>query len=52
MVRPQSGTRWSASSCCTRDKLPVDGLLLVLYYPGEAGDNAEKLRLLASLAAS
>jgi transcriptional regulator with XRE-family HTH domain len=35
-----------------RDKLPVDGLLLVLYYPDETGDNAEKLRLLASLAAS
>ncbi|WP_249999124.1 helix-turn-helix domain-containing protein [Actinoplanes sp. M2I2] len=35
-----------------RDKLPVDGLLLVLYYADETGDNAEKLRLLASLAAS
>ncbi|GAA1650618.1 hypothetical protein [Actinoplanes couchii] len=35
-----------------RDKLPVDGLLLVLYYPDETGDNAEKLRLLVSLAAS
>ncbi|WP_250032762.1 helix-turn-helix domain-containing protein [Paractinoplanes maris] len=35
-----------------RDKLPVDGLLLVLYYPDEAGDNAEKLHLLAALAAS
>jgi hypothetical protein len=34
-----------------RDKLPVDGLLLVLYYPDQAGDDADKLSLLASLAA-
>jgi transcriptional regulator with XRE-family HTH domain len=33
-----------------RDKLPVGDLILVLYYPDEAGDNADKLRLLASLA--
>jgi transcriptional regulator with XRE-family HTH domain len=35
-----------------RDKLPVDDLILVLYYPDESGDSAEKLRLLASLAAT
>jgi transcriptional regulator with XRE-family HTH domain len=35
-----------------REKLPVDGLLLVLYYPDEHGDSAEKFRALASLAAS
>nr|WP_246314514.1 helix-turn-helix domain-containing protein [Kineococcus aurantiacus] len=35
-----------------RDKLPVEGLLLVLYYPEAGGEGAEKLRLLASLAAT
>ena len=35
-----------------RDKLPVDNLILVLYYPDQSGDSAEKLRLLASLAAT
>ena len=35
-----------------REKLPVDGLVLVLYYPDEHGESAEKLRVLASLAAS
>jgi transcriptional regulator with XRE-family HTH domain len=35
-----------------RDKLPVDGLLLVLYYPDEHGDSADKLRLLSSLTAA
>ncbi|WP_205547881.1 hypothetical protein [Leucobacter sp. wl10] len=29
-----------------REKLPVDGLLLVVYYPDEAGESAEKLHLL------
>jgi transcriptional regulator with XRE-family HTH domain len=32
-----------------RDKLPVDGVLLVLYYPDQGSDSAQKLRLLASL---
>ncbi len=32
-----------------REKLPVDGLVLVLYYPDEHSDSAEKLRLLTSL---
>ena len=38
-----------------REKLPVDGLLLVLYHPDRTGgsaENAEKLQLLSSLAAS
>ena len=35
-----------------RDKLPVDGLVLVLYYADQTGENAEKLRLLSSLAAA
>jgi hypothetical protein len=35
-----------------REKLPVDGLLLVLYHPDEHSDSAEKLQVLASLAAS
>jgi transcriptional regulator with XRE-family HTH domain len=35
-----------------RDKLPVEGLLLVLYYPDTGGDSAEKVQLLASLADS
>jgi transcriptional regulator with XRE-family HTH domain len=35
-----------------REKLPVGGLLLVLYYPDEHSDSAEKLQVLASLAAS
>ena len=33
-----------------RDKLPVDGLTLVLYYPDPGSGSAEKLRVLASLA--
>jgi transcriptional regulator with XRE-family HTH domain len=32
-----------------RDKLPVDGLTLVVYYADARGGDAEKLRLLASL---
>lgn len=32
-----------------RDKLPVDGLLLVLYYATAGSDSAEKLSLLASI---
>jgi len=32
-----------------RDKLPVDGLFLVLYYPDSGSESDEKLRLLASL---
>ncbi|MCL2515595.1 MAG: helix-turn-helix transcriptional regulator [Microbacteriaceae bacterium] len=34
-----------------RDKLPVDDVLLVVYYADEGSETAEKLRLLASLAA-
>jgi transcriptional regulator with XRE-family HTH domain len=34
-----------------REKLPVDGLLLVLYYPDEHSESAEKLQVLAALAA-
>ncbi|QMU68449.1 helix-turn-helix domain-containing protein [Streptacidiphilus sp. P02-A3a] len=33
-----------------RDKLPVDGLLLVLYYPDQGSESDEKLQVLASLA--
>lgn len=33
-----------------REKLPVDDLILVLYYPDQAGHDAERLSLLASLA--
>jgi transcriptional regulator with XRE-family HTH domain len=33
-----------------RDKLPVGGLTLVLYYPDTGSDSAEKLQILASLA--
>jgi transcriptional regulator with XRE-family HTH domain len=33
-----------------RDKLPVDNLLLVLYYADQGSDSDEKLRLLASMA--
>ncbi|MFC1411839.1 helix-turn-helix domain-containing protein [Streptacidiphilus sp. N1-12] len=33
-----------------RDKLPVGGLLLVLYYPDQGSESDEKLRVLASLA--
>ena len=33
-----------------RDKLPVDGLLLVLYYADKGSESDEKLRLLASMA--
>lgn len=32
-----------------RDKLPVGNLILVLYYPDNPSDSADKLRLLASL---
>jgi len=35
-----------------RDKLPVEGLLLVLYYPDAGSGSAEKLQLLASLTAT
>ncbi|NQX17297.1 helix-turn-helix domain-containing protein [Rathayibacter sp. VKM Ac-2857] len=31
-----------------REKLPVDGLVLVIYYPDEHGDSAERLRLLSA----
>lgn len=34
-----------------REKLPVGDLVLVLYYPDQDGDSADKLRLLASLQA-
>ncbi|GAA2881174.1 helix-turn-helix transcriptional regulator [Pseudonocardia halophobica] len=34
-----------------RDKLPVGEHLLVLYYPSERAEDAEKLRLLAALSA-
>ena len=34
-----------------REKLPVEGLVLVVYHPEVDEDSAEKLRLLASLAA-
>ena len=33
-----------------QDKLPVDGLLLVLYYADQGSESDEKLRLLASMA--
>jgi hypothetical protein len=33
-----------------RDKLPVEGLLLVLYYADQGSESDEKLRLLASMA--
>jgi transcriptional regulator with XRE-family HTH domain len=33
-----------------RDKLPVDNLLLVLYYADQGSESDEKLRLLASMA--
>ena len=32
-----------------RDKLPVEGLFLVLYYPDSGSESDDKLRLLASL---
>ncbi|WP_225850495.1 helix-turn-helix transcriptional regulator [Streptomyces sp. HPF1205] len=32
-----------------RDKLPVDDVLLVVYYPDKGSDSDEKLRLLAAL---
>lgn len=35
-----------------RDKLPVDGFLLVLYYAEAGSESADKLALLASLAGS
>jgi transcriptional regulator with XRE-family HTH domain len=34
-----------------REKMPVDGLVLVVYYPEESSASAEKLRLLATLSA-
>ncbi|MFI1092820.1 helix-turn-helix domain-containing protein [Streptomyces sp. NPDC020917] len=34
-----------------RDKLPVEGVLLVLYYADQGSESDEKLRLLASMAA-
>jgi hypothetical protein len=34
-----------------REKLPVGDLILVLYYPDENSDTADKLRLLGTLAA-
>lgn len=34
-----------------RDKLPVDGLIVVTYYAEQGSESAEKLRVLASLAA-
>lgn len=33
-----------------REKLPVDGLLLVLYHAETGSESAERLALLASLA--
>jgi transcriptional regulator with XRE-family HTH domain len=33
-----------------RDKLPVEGVLLVMYYADQGSESEEKLRLLASLA--
>lgn len=33
-----------------RDKLPVEGILLVVYYPDAGSESDERLRLLASLA--
>lgn len=35
-----------------RDKLPVDDVILVLYYADAGSDSHEKLQLLASLAAA
>ncbi|GAA5164836.1 MULTISPECIES: helix-turn-helix domain-containing protein [Amycolatopsis] len=35
-----------------RDKLPVDGVLLVLYYADQGSESDEKLRLLASMAST
>ena len=32
-----------------RDKLPVDGVLLVLYYPDQGSESEERLRALASM---
>jgi len=34
-----------------REKLPVDGFILVVYYPEAGSDSAEKLRLLSSFTA-
>ncbi|MFD2415235.1 helix-turn-helix domain-containing protein [Amycolatopsis pigmentata] len=36
--------------CLHRDKLPVEDLLLVLYYADQGSESDEKLRLLASMA--
>jgi hypothetical protein len=33
-----------------RDKLPVDDVILVLYYADQGSESDEKLRILASLA--
>jgi transcriptional regulator with XRE-family HTH domain len=35
-----------------REKLPVDDLILVIYYPDEHSESAEKVTLLASLASA
>ncbi|CAM5324480.1 Transcriptional regulator OS=Streptomyces fumanus OX=67302 GN=GCM10018772_32830 PE=4 SV=1 [Streptomyces fumanus] len=35
-----------------RDKLPVDDVILVVYYPDKDSDSDEKLRLLAALSAT
>lgn len=35
-----------------RDKLPIDDVILVVYYPDKDSDSDEKLRLLAALAHS
>lgn len=32
-----------------RDKLPIDGVILVVYYPDKDTDGDEKLQLLAAL---
>jgi hypothetical protein len=32
-----------------RDKLPIDDVILVVYYPDKDSDSDEKLRLLAAL---
>jgi transcriptional regulator with XRE-family HTH domain len=35
-----------------REKLPVDDLILVIYYPEEGSDSADKLRLLAAMSST
>lgn len=55
-VRPLAGTTVTVqhpelgSLRLNRDKLPVGGVILVLYYADEGSADAQKLRLLASLA--